>query len=666
MTDELHALQERLRSEDEETRRAAVAGFASYPWTDARERLFSSLGDPSWRVRKQAVESLLASPLAEADVEELIGLLRSHDNAGLRNAAVEVLVKLGRPAVLPLQRHARDEDRDVRKFVMDILGDIGGVDAVPILIGALDDQDPNVAAAAAENLGKIGDGRALPPLVQSLAKPDIWLRHTILEALGRIGRPLPISAVAPLASENLLKKALFDCLGAIGEGEAVPLLLEGVRERVRNAREAAVCALVKIRERLPGTAGKLIDKGLGELKGSPHVEGILALLETADRGVREAAVQLLGIIGDDRASVALLRACRDDRLRRHCLYAFKAIGDPGAYALTEAFPSADEEERCFIAYLCGELRFRGGAAMLREGMRDPFPLLRKAAVVAAGKVGAAELVAEIAALLDDEEPDVRDGAIEALSLLAELDGGAVSRVAAPLALSDIPEKRRDAAILYGALHAQEKLLLLMKDDDPAVRTAAVSSLAALKPQSAVDHLVLALVDEEPDVRIAAIEALGRIGGGDVLDPLLLTLKDEDPWVRSAALRSLAGIGGERASAAITAMLDDEAGVVVIAALQALAEGEGAKSYGEVRKALDHPDDEVVKAAIEILSREGDVWIEECRERLLSHPHWDVRRSFIRAMADRWGEKAVPFLRPMLETEGDELVKGQIREILDRF
>ena len=195
-------LAEKLRSPDEEVRRQAIIGLTGRPLEEVREGIFLALGDSSWRVRKEAVDLLLGANPDDGVMEELVLMLRSHDNAGLRNSAVETLERLGCLAVPCLSRHINDADHDVRKFVIDILGSIGDPSPVPLLIGALDDGDPNVSAAAAENLGKIGDSRAVSPLVQALGKRDTWLSYTILEALGKIG-PRAVSAVLhPLLHSN--------------------------------------------------------------------------------------------------------------------------------------------------------------------------------------------------------------------------------------------------------------------------------------------------------------------------------------------------------------------------------------------------------------------------------------------------------------------------------
>ena len=86
----------------------------------------------------------------------------------------------------------------------------------------------------------------------------------------------------------------------------------------------------------------------------------------------------------------------------------------------------------------------------------------------------------------------------------------------------------------------------------------------------------------------------------------------------------------------------------------------------MKKALENPDEEVVKIAIEILAQDGDAWIDEYADKLLSHVHWDVRRTFIKAMAAQRGEQAIPLLKSVLRTEPDTLVKETIVEIMDRF
>jgi hypothetical protein len=135
----------------------------------------------------------------------------------------------------------------------------------------------------------------------------------------------------------------------------------------------------------------------------------------------------------------------------------------------------------------------------------------------------------------------------------------------------------------------------------------------------------------------------------------------------AALKSLGKLRHGGARQAIVELLATSAdGLVTISALKTLAEigGEGIPEL--LKKALAHPDEEVVKAAIDILSHQGDAWLDEYREMLLTHPHWDVRRSFIKVMVADRGAEAIPYLQSALGTEMDDLVREQILDILDRY
>jgi HEAT repeat protein len=186
---------------------------------------------------------------------------------------------------------------------------------VPFLKRALDDPDANVRSAAVENLGKMGDQSAVKPLLKLLDRPDVWLQFTILEALGRIGAPVPISLLAPLADNELLKKAVYECVGAVGDAEGVAILLSGLGGKSKNARQSAACALDQLRERVPvRVLEESVDSRLRELKGTSVVDGLLQLLSVSDIRSKKAVVKILGIIGDDGDSSTSSR-CGDDLLR---------------------------------------------------------------------------------------------------------------------------------------------------------------------------------------------------------------------------------------------------------------------------------------------------------------------------------------------------------------
>jgi HEAT repeat protein len=658
---------EQLHSQDEETRRQAVVGLGAYPLSQTAGHLFRAMGDASWRVRKEAVEIMSAGSPDAALVEQLVDLLRSPDNAGLRNCAAEVLVRLGSRSIPALQHYVADSDHDVRKFILDIMGSIGDASVVPLLIAALADPDANVRAAAVENLGKTGDPRAVQPLVDALGNPDIWLRYTILEALARIGIPVPLEVLAPLSAATFLKKAVYACLAVFGGADAVPILLNGLFDKGQNAREAAACALAQVRDRVPPElVEQLVDNGLKKLKTSRVVEELLGSLGSSDIRVRKAIVLLLGIIGDVRSFAGILHCCRDERLRDSGIQALKAMSGPVGTLLLEAFPAADGEERCTIACLCGEMALEECTPLLIEGMADPVDAVRRAFVLACGKQVRPELLPRIVEILHDADPDVRQAAVETLARYVAADPQMIAEVAGLQAADADPQQRRHAALLFGALQDAESLALLMKDEAVAVRKAAVVALAGLRRADCARSLIMALVDEDPDVRIAAASTLVETAGMAALEPLLLLLNDDDPRVQCAALKSLGKLKQEQSVIdAVEAVVARATGVLMIAALEVLGSIGGEKANALLEKALVNDDEEVVKTAMEFLARGGDWWVEKHLDALLHHPHWGVRSCFIRILAGLWRGKAVPYLKLALVTEHDNLVREQIRQEMGR-
>lgn len=667
MVEELKTLTSQLEAQDEEERRRAVLGLAEHPLAVAMAPLLAAMGDVSWRVRKEAVNAVIGMFPDGTAIEGIVGLLASPDNAGLRNSAVEALERLGGRAVPALLRTVADSDHDVRKFVIDILGNIGDRTCLPALVAALTDPDANVSAAAAENLGKLGDAEAVPPLVAALANPDVWFRYSVLGALARLGQPVPFEVLAPLAAENLLKRPVFDCLGAVGSVEAAGLLVNGLADRVRTVREAAAVALVRLRSRVgDGDALEAIDRQLAALRGAPCIEPLLVSLDAVEQPTVEAVIRILGLIGDERAAVPLLQGVRNERLRRPCLDGLRGLGEAGLAALAARFPAADDEERTLIVHVWGELGYAAGEALLVAAMAAGHPALRRAAVIAAGKIGLTALLGQIDALLADGDSDVRDGCIGALVRLAAAESAGVRPIAQTLAVAESPESRRNAVLLYAALADGERLALLAKDEDPLVRRSAVVALAETGHGESLGGLVMALVDEDAEVRIAAAAGLGESGAAAAIAPLLVALADEDPWVQCAVLKSLGRLGGADALKAIEQRLSSFEGVVLIAALETLASFREPSALALVRRTLDNPDEEVVKAAIGILADDGEEWLAEYGDRLLHHPHWDVRITFARALAQLRGVVAVPQLEAAFAEERDELVRSQLRDLLDRW
>src|SRR5262245_66170881 len=101
MTIDIRAALEALRSGEESARRGVVEGLSRARAAEAIPALLVAVADDSWPVRQAAVEGLAGFP-QDLLLPALERALRDDENAGLRNAAMEIYVRLGPAAVPPL------------------------------------------------------------------------------------------------------------------------------------------------------------------------------------------------------------------------------------------------------------------------------------------------------------------------------------------------------------------------------------------------------------------------------------------------------------------------------------------------------------------------------------------------------------------------------------
>jgi len=590
-------LQRELGSADEEERRVAVRALASFPIQRIRDLAFAALGDESWRVRKEAVDLILSYSPGAALTKDLISLLSVQGNAGLRNSVVEVLQTVGVPVLPNLVETLGHEDPGVRKFIVDILGGIGDPSAVPELSAVLSDQDPNVAAAAAESLGIIGDEKALPHLLKALARDEFLIRYAVLEALVKIGRPVPLEVITPLAANPLLKKALFECIGIVGDCGAVTLLAEGLRDRARNVREAALVALESIRCRSGRQdVGEKIDPCLSLLAGTEAVEHLMAMRVSSDRRIKSAAISILGAVGDIRALDVFLREYRDENMQDVSLKALREMGPKAGEGLSRLFASEDDETRCIIAHISGELQLPECVTIAAAGLHDQVPMVRALSAEAIGKSAMTGLIPEVISLLDDTSAEVRRKAVGALVRLASVASDDVAASAKQLSESGNPECRYQSVRLFAALRDVGHLMLLSKDEDPRVRRESLSCLGELHSPESEGRLTMALADEEPDVRIAAVNALGWNGFADEAGSLLLALNDPSPRVQVAVLKCLGRRQQQSAMKSIIRLIGSASGMLLISALQAAFQISPSEAHPYLLSAEGDLDPEVARVA----------------------------------------------------------------------
>ena len=664
-------LRVRLRDQDEERRREAVEALADLRENGALDLLVQALGDESWRVRKTAVDAILCLGDVARVVDALIGALHADENAGLRNAAVEALIRVGEPATPVLLKRMGDPSADVRKFVIDVLGGIGDPRAVGALAAAIGDPDENVRSAAAENLGAIGGDDAVRALRANLDRDDLLLQYTSLQALARIGRGIPMEDLIPLLDKPLLRKAVYECLGHVPDLRVVDLLLDGMRDRSRANRAAAAMALVKI----AGTGadlGRVVAERLRGIRGSIDVGELMEDLRTPSLHRRIGLVQILGFLGGPAAVLVLVSAAEDETVRGYAMDALAGMGAEAAGILLERYEEFQGEARAIASAVLGDLADVRAVRVLAGSLDDPMPEVRAAAAAALGKIDGIGSATLFLPLLDDPVEDVQDAAVKALAPAAAADPAILLHAFSSAEAEASPGMRANLARVLGesrGVAGADTLLLLAKDADDRVRRAALEALGRIDFARFEETFTVALTDESPEVRRVTAELWGAGYSPRAVENLGRMLQDEDLWVRCAVIRGLGESGNASALPGLRACAAASEGIELITGIEAIARLAGDASLPDLRARLGHEDPEVVKVALEQIARldpaAGDAVAAEVIA-LLDHHDPEVRFAAIRFAVDHPGMDALPALTGRRSVERDSAVRGALLGALERL
>jgi HEAT repeat protein len=202
------------------------------------------------------------------------------------------------------------------------LGDMACPEAVPVLLGALEDSSGEVRAAAVRSLGRLRDPTAAQPLVESLVAGRVP-RGMAGAALLELGTPAVPELRRIAGHEDARVRAIaVTVLGLVGDSGDAGVALATIADPEPAVRAAAARALTRI--------------------GTPAAEP--ALTQALDDGahfVRAEAAAALGAIHARAALPRLLEIARTDRFRP-AQAAAQAVAtiDPRALAEAAARPDA--------------------------------------------------------------------------------------------------------------------------------------------------------------------------------------------------------------------------------------------------------------------------------------------------------------------------------------
>jgi len=427
------------------------------------------------------------------------------------------------PAVAAAMAELGSPDWRVREDAVRRLGGTGTTDraVVDALGTALSDDDSRVRRAAAGALGAIGDkaSRTLPQLVASFGDIDAGVVAAAAAAVGNMGS------------------------GAGRHVDDLAALLEHSDERVRVAAAEAL-----------GRLGRRADDSVGELG---------AQLGDPDAGVRVAAAVALGRMGARAVSqsTALVQALQDEEagVREAASGALVKIGKEALPSLIRALSKGDP---VFLQAVVATLGDMGSVAVPSlvdslHGQRREL-LERRYSALALAQIGASDrrVVPALAKSLEDDDPDVRIAALDALGRVGSAAADTIDEV-----IKLAVDQRETLAVREAALGAMARiapadpavnrtLVEAVADGNPEIYRAAVAGLIDARGQGGAAGDVRGLIGQlqsgTESARISAAERLGNMGSfaAAAIGPLNAVLADRNngTGLRAAAAKALGMIG----------------------------------------------------------------------------------------------------------------------------
>jgi HEAT repeat protein len=647
-----------LSSEDVEIRKRAVENLRGSPPEFAVPFLLRAMRDKSWRVRKTASELLRSYP-PEHYAGNLIGLLSLGEDAGARNEAIETLVGLGRQATPLLMEAFETPDRDVRKFLIDIIGTIRDKRALPLLLKALKDEDENVKASAVEYLGQSGGPEVVDALVKILEGGDVWTAYPAADALGRIGDRRAVEPLIRALSIKALREPILASLGRFSIPETLSHVAPFMMDKSRTIQEAALKTIETFYHK--GTPAEYICNTLTEVCGQDVVRRIIPHAWSQKPEIRSAAILILGLLQREEAIAPLLDLYLDENLSDDVKRALIFIGKRRPESLLPLFEGGDQYQKRFLTEVASQVASPLYYTLFERLLSGNDGHIRAYAAIGISRIGDMRAISLLKRLLSDPYRDVQEAIVEALGNLRE---GLEAEEFIGLLRNPDPNVRRNAALVLCKIDGSQLVPALgfaLKDEDVSVRQAVVRVLSSVKTEESVRQLINALTDEDPDIRISAILSLGDMEASAAIDQLILMLKDPDDGVRAAAARSLGTIGDSRATGDLIDLLTDRNGFVVASAIGALGKISDVLAREAITGMLRSGDRELKRTAIFSLS--SFKGIEDVLLPYLNDPDWATRAAAIEVLCRRPSEGVKKEIERLYDREEDDIVRKTIEECL---
>jgi HEAT repeat protein len=543
--------------------------------------------------------------IGDQDFPTLVELLHDQD-PDMRIFASDIIGSTDNmQAVTPLcDALLKDPEVNVRYQAAVSLGTLGKPEAAKCLNKALAD-DEWVQFAVIESLAKIRDESSVSALVGALGKSTDLVASMIVDALGEIGNVKAVTMLikrlddSPAALRNKICKAVVKILGGkslklLTEHELIKFreyLLDALDDEDTDIQDAAIhglafvggekasLAVLKLTTSLdPDRDQDRLELAVGSLTSMGESPALLDAAATGQPAVALVAVKVLTRIGGQ--SVAkLFMDCfwkRDRDVQREIASALIQIGGEDAVDFFLDVLARHEDGtvlKSALVFLGQKMRVARAADPIFSLLHHPFDDVKEAALDACVALDGPDMALRFREMAKSAEPMNRLMAVYALGKI-DLDGNI------------------------------EQLKAALEDEVPDIRKVALEAVAELcgRGPEGMELLVSRLSDESREVRLAVVEQIGRCPQSEGTPYLIQALDDPDDWVRIRAMEALGSRIAREAVPKLVNLLESPNKLVALRVMETLGEIGGNVAFRALLEVLNSEDQELTEAAEAAISK----------------------------------------------------------------
>ena len=438
-----------LQSPSVEVRTAAASTLGTYHDPLVIDPLIHTLKDPDWHVRATAALALqhwvkekpeVTKALIEALHNDSFALIRDRAADGLapvaddekvatalvqaiesperdgRFHAMQAIISAKAVNTIPMLAELRtNSNPEVRATVMEVFGQIGGVDQIPLIVEATGDVEARVQLAAVAALHRLKDRGGFRPLLAKLEDKDPHIRAAAARAVGDMGDKSAVVKLLPLIHDPIryVHDAAAEALGKLGDRSAITPLIQILtgHDSTNDTSKGLI-----IGSGLGFTAGWQLTaaqtrtraaQALGVLQAPEAVDGLIEALKDKDANFRIAVATSLGQIRSPKAVDPLQDAILPYYLTIAPTNSGFVIFD-GAVKIPDEHRRETEKDanvRAAIVWALGQIADPKAKETLQKAVNDQNSLVRDAAVEAIARIlEKQELEAFVASTHADKPP----------------------------------------------------------------------------------------------------------------------------------------------------------------------------------------------------------------------------------------------------------------------